>query len=323
MKNLLHIFLVLTIICSCEVDVTDEFRNQQNLFVVSGQVVAGQSPRINLSRTITLTELDTLLFLNEAQLEIRKNDTLFVLDPEGEGFYRNESLIPLPGDVLSLRCSGEELPPVSVVATVPDYPQISDLSWEVDSFYNFTLELTIEDPASTADYYSFFISGWNLEVIYRYDGDSEPTIDTSNVYGAYHLRILDPVLEYTGGPRQFYQYNPSEPYGEYFHFSDRMINGTNHTLTVTDNLFHLYNDSIPEIYVHLIKRDFHYYNFLESYIHYDPFPEQDFIQPVQVYSNIEGGYGLLTAEAGVIDTIDLSEWYLDPDFLDHLGSSAK
>jgi len=60
MKKLIQISVILSILCSCELDVTDKFRDQQNLFVVSGQIVAGESPRINLSRTITMAEVDTL-----------------------------------------------------------------------------------------------------------------------------------------------------------------------------------------------------------------------------------------------------------------------
>ncbi len=62
---------------------------------------------------------------------------------------------------------------------------------------------------------------------------------------------------------------------------------------------------------------------MESYINYDPYPAQDFLQAVQVYSNIEGGFGLFTAESRVVDTIDLSEWYHDPDFLDYMNPPVE
>lgn len=323
MKKLIYISVVLSVLCSCEVDVTDKFRDQQNLFVVSGQVVAGEAPRINLSRTITMAEVDTLLYLNEAQLEIGKNDHTFVLDPIGGGFYLNEDLVPQPGDILSLECSGEGLPQASISTTVPEYPQVTDLQFQVDDAFDFTLELSIEDPASTLDYYTFYIMGWTMEIVHHHDRDSgEDWVDTSNIFMAYDLRIIDPVMEYTGGPRQFNFYDLSEPWGQYFHFSDRQINGTKHTLTVSENLRFLYNDTIPEIYVHVVKRDVHYFNFIESYIHYDPYPEQDFFQAVQVYSNIDGGFGLLTTESRVIDTIDLSQWFQDPDFLERINPTA-
>lgn len=50
---------------------------------------------------------------------------------------------------------------------------------------------------------------------------------------------------------------------------------------------------------------------------------QDFLQAVQVYSNIEGGFGLLTAESRVVDTVDMSEWYEDPDFMNYMNPESK
>ena len=323
MKKLIYISAVLSVLCSCEVDVSDQFRDQQSLFVVSGEVVAGEAPQINLSQTITMAEVDTLLYLNEAQLEMGKNEHSFVLDPIGEGFYLNEDLVPEPGDIISLECSGEGLPDASISTRVPEYPQVRDIQFQVDDVFDFTLELSIEDPASTLDYYTFYIKGWKREVVHHYNFDTDEFwIDTSNIFRAYDIWISDPVMEYTGGPREFNIYDLSEPWGQYFHFSDQQINGTNHTLTVSNNLAYLYNDSIPEIYVHVVKKDHHYFNFIESYIQYDPFPAQDFLQAVQVYSNIDGGFGLLTTESRVIDTIDLSEWYSDPDFLESMKSTA-
>ena len=324
MKKLFQISFVLFILCSCEVDVSDEFRDQQNLFVVSGQVIAGEAPLINLTRTITMAEVDTLLYLNQAQLEIEKNDIVFVLDPIGEGFYHNEDLLPEPGDELSLACSGEGLPAASIHTSVPEYPQVTDIRFQVDDAYEYTLDVSIEDPSSTLDYYTFYISGWSRETVHNYDRDTgEEWIDTSNVFKAYNLEIFDPVMEYTGGPRQFNFYDLSDPWAKYYHFSDRQINGTKHSISLSNHLWKFYNDTIPEIYINVVKKDAHYFNFMESYIHYDPYPAQDFLQAVQVYSNIEGGFGLLTAESRVVDTIDLSEWYYDPDFLDLMNPPGE
>ena len=320
MKKIFHIALVVSILCSCEVDVSDKFSDQQNLFVVSGQVIAGEAPRINLSRTITMAEVDTLLYLNDAIMDISLGEDSYIMDPAGDGFYQNENLIPEAGGELILYCTGEGLPPATVSLTIPEYPRVTDIRLQVDDAYNFTLDVDIEDPAHTMDYYSFYLSGWRKEVIHSYDWETEEeTVDTSNVFRIYDVRIHDLVIEYTGGPRQFEFYDLSEPGGQYFHFSDKLISGSKHTLTVNDNLRYFYNDSIPEIYVNIIKRDDHYFRFLESYIHYDPYPAQDFLQAVQVYSNVDGGFGLLTSESRVVDTLYVSEWYEELDSLLFLG----
>ena len=57
---------------------------------------------------------------------------------------------------------------------------------------------------------------------------------------------------------------------------------------------------------------------MESIIRYDPYNELPIIQPVQIYSNIEGGFGLLSAESPRVQTINMSEWFQNPEFLQSL-----
>jgi Domain of unknown function (DUF4249) len=316
MKRLIYISLVLLALSSCEVDVTDEFRNQQPLFVVSGQFIAGEVPRINLSKTITMTTLDSLMLLDNAQVEIGLGDQIYVLGGEGKGCYRNEHLVPEPGDQLMLNCSGEGLPNVSMVSQVPEKPLVKGMDFQVDENYGFNLDLHFEDPDSTEDYYEFYLSGWRKQVSRHYYNGELLSVDTNMVYQSYGVQMLDPVMEYEGGYGNYEAFDLDMAHGSQFIFSDSQINGMDHTISVRSNLLWTYNDSIPELYVHLVKKDVHFYNFISTYMHYDPYPDQDFLQPVQVYSNIENGFGLLTAESRVVDTIDLSQWYYDPDFLE-------
>lgn len=319
MKRLMHISLFLLALCSCEVDVTDEFRNQQPLFVVSGQFVAGEVPRINLSKTITMTTLDSLMLLDNALVEIGRGDQTYLLGGEGKGCYRNENLVPEPGDELILQCSGEGLPAASVQTKIPELPVVRGMEFRVDENFDFYLDLHIEDPASTEDYYEFYLSGWRKEISHHYEEGELVLVDTSTVYQNYRVRMLDPVMEYEGSYGNYEAFDMDNPFGSHFIFSDVQINGTDHTLSVTSNLMWTYNDSIPVLYVHLVKKDVHFYNFISTYMHYDPYPDQDFMQPVQVYSNIENGFGLLTAESRVVDSIDLSQWYNDPEFQELLN----
>ncbi len=320
MKRLIYISLVTLALCSCEVDVTDEFRNQQPLFVVSGQFVAGEVPRINLSKTITMTTLDSLMLLDSALVEIDCDGQVYLLEGEGNGCYRNENLVPEPGDELSLHCSGEDLPAASIQSKIPELPVVRGIDFRVDENFDFYLDLHFEDKASTDDYYEFYLSGWRKEISHRHLNGELVSVDTSTVYQNYTVRMLDPVIEYKGSYNNYEAFDMDSPFGSHFLFSDVQISGRDHTLSVTSNLMWTYNDSIPMLYVNLVKKDVHFYNFITTYMHYDPYPDQDFMQPVQVYSNIENGFGLLTAESRIVDTIDLSKWYNDPDFLELLNT---
>ena len=323
MKRLIYISLVLLALCSCEVDVTDEFRNQQPLFVVSGHFVVGEVPRINISKTITMTTLDSLMLLDNAQVEVWCGGQTYLLGGEGKGCYRNENLVPEPGDELKISCSGEGLPTASIETMIPELPVVRGVDFRVDENFDFVLDLHFEDPALTEDYYEFYLSGWRKEICKSYEDGELVQVDTSTVYQNYGVRMLDPVMEYEGSYGNYEAFDMASPFGTQFIFSDVQINGTDHTLSVTHNLKWIYNDSIPELHVHLVKKDVHFYNFITTYMHYDPYPDQDFLQPVQVYSNVDNGFGLITSESMVVDTIDLSQWYYDPDFLELLKNPEE
>lgn len=322
MKKLFYISTILVTLYSCEVDVSDEFRSQQPLFVVSGQIKAGKIPRINLSKTITMTTLDSLMLLDGATVEIGRGDDVYVLESEGKGCYRNEFLIPEPGDELRLSCTGEELPEARVLSRVPGLPLVKGMEFRVDEEFNFFLDLQLEDPADSEDYYEFFLSGWRKEISHHYLNGELVSVDTNTVFRSYGVFMIDPVMEYEGSHGNYSAFDLDSPFGSQFLFSDQQINGKVHTISVRTSLLQTYNDSIPEIYVNMIKKDLHFYNFISTYMHYDPYPDQDFLQPVQVYSNIENGFGLLYAESQVVDTIDVSQWYSDPIFQEMLNPES-
>ena len=299
---------------SCEVDVTEKFSDMESRFVISGEVVAGEFPWINLSRSVTMTQSDTLYYLNKALVELTVENQTYQLESMGDGFYSNDSVIPGAGQILQLQCSGKDLAPAYADLTVPQKPLITDIRFNVNDSSIFTLEADLQDPGATEDYYTFYLSGWLTEIIHHHDDNNgEVTLDTNRIYTAYRVMVIDPVVEFTGGPRTFLDYEEEDPTGSYFHFSDRLFNGTTHTIVATGHLGRIYNDTIPEIELHMVKRDRNYFNFIRSYIRYDPFRAQDFIQPIQVYTNVEGGFGLVTASNPFTQTIDMTPWFTNPD----------
>lgn len=300
-------------IVSCEKDISDKFRDtQQNVFVLSGELSAFEHPTINLTRSITMTQLDTLLYLNNAEVEIRWGDEILQLEPIGSGNYTTDEFLLQPGEEYHIHCRGEDLPDASAVLTIPAEPVVTRISCTVDDSLKTSLEISIDDPLEVEDYYSFYISGWLRELHVHHDENGIETRDTLNVFTNYRIPNLDSLFEYAGDYRNFHVIEEGLMYVSNAHFTDRHFNGTTLKLSIQDHLWRYYNDSIPEINIHLIKRDIHYFNYLESMIRYDPYNDLPIIQPVQIYSNIVGGFGLLTAKTHYTHTIDMSQWYNDP-----------
>ncbi len=315
--NIIAIIACLPIMVSCEKDITEKFEDsQQNVFILSGELSAFEHPTINLTRSITMAQLDTLQYLNNAQVEIRSGDQSYQMEPGGYGNYTSSELLLQPGQEYHIHCSGEELPDASASVVIPVLPVVSEITLTVGDSLDLHLDIAIDDPATFRDYYTFYISGWLMEIHVHHDETGIETRDTLNVFTNYHLNIQDSVFEYSGNLQRFQIIEEESRYLSMVHFSDRLFNGSTHHLTVNSFLWSFYNDSIPEINIHLVKHDEHYFNFLESMTRYDPYNDLPIIQPVQIYSNIEGGFGLLTSRSHFTRTIDMSEWYYDPALLE-------
>ena len=320
MKLKLIIIACLPILVSCEKNITEEFEDtQQNVFILSGVLSASEHPTINLTRNITMTQLDTLLFLNNAQVEIQSGNQTYQMEPSGYGNYTAMELILQPGQEYHIHCSGEDLPDASASVTIPHLPVVSEIICTAGDSLDIHLAIAIDDPAESRDYYTFYISGWLMEIHVHHDETGAETRDTFNVFTNYRLNIQDSVFEYSGDLRNFQIIEEENRYLSVVHFSDLFFNGSTHRLSVDDYLWRFYNDSVPEINIHLVKYDEHYFHFLESMTRYDPYNDVPIIQPDQIYTNIEGGFGLLTAKSHLTHTIDMSEWYDDPRLLELFG----
>ena len=316
----ISILTIILGIVSCEKDITDQFRDtQQSVFVLSGELSAFKHPTINLTRSITMTQLDTLLYLNNAEVEIQWGDQTFRMEPAGYGNYSTEEVLLQPGEEYHICCRGEDLPDASAMVTIPAQSAVTGITCTVGDSLDLHLDIAIDDPVELEDYYSFYISGWLMEIHVHHDETGIETRDTLNVFTNYRIRNQDALFEYTGDYRNFRAIEEGSMYVSIAHFSDRHFDGATLKLSINDYLMRFYNDSIPEINIHLVKRDEHYFNYLESIIRYDPYNELPIIQPVQIYSNIEGGFGLLTAKTHHTHTIDMSEWYDDPKLLELFG----
>lgn len=289
--------------------------NEQKI-ALSGEISALTNPLVNLSRTITLLDLDSVYFLDEASVELLTENDSYSMTSIGNGYYRAEGFLTQAGETYTINCSANNLPPASATIYVPELPDMSSLTYSVDEEFIMHLSLNIADPAELDDYYSFFLAGWQTQHRYSYDSERIETIDTMIVYGKYHINMRDSVMEYTEGYRSFNEVDDNNRWGSEFFFSDRLINGSSYQLSIDISLLNTYNDSIPEIEFHFNKRDEHFFSYFISLMRYDPYPDLPVMQPVHIYSNIDGGFGLLTGSAKFTYVIDASEWYEDPNFLE-------
>jgi len=62
------------------------------------------------------------------------------------------------------------------------------------------------------------------------------------------------------------------------------------------------------------------FRYIQSLAGYEPEPDLPVLQPQHIYTNVEQGMGLVTAEHRLKRSFPLDSWFDDPAFQQHLDS---
>jgi len=185
------------------------------------------------------------------------------------------------GEKYTLEVISDELGTAKASQTVPRIPVITDISYK-EKFYIEKydtldqLEFKIVDPGNEENFYFF---------------NFRPTTYTIKKYHLYlSTQTDDPIIKST--------YRDTE---NGFIISDKTFDGEKRNITMKLG-YYLNSPSTGEnvsfdtILINIKGLSKDYYNFLISKIQYDQSGENPFAEPVNIYSNIENGYGLFSIE---------------------------
>ncbi len=328
MQRVFFILFAVIACVSCEKNITEDFRKSNDRKIaLSGEFVALDTPMVHVSRTISMVDLDTVSYIDNALLELKSGEDTYLMNHVGDGFYTTEGATMEPGKTYSLHCTADELPAVSAQLDIPELPNVTGLTYTVDTAYYMHINFNFTDLADSEDYYAYYLSGWKREIHTTHFFEEDTVfIDTINVLSILFQNTEDSIAEYGGGLGILTRWaglneiSDRSTGGRILFFSDKEINGESYNLSVKINLLNNYNDSIPEIELTFQKQDKHLLEYLLALERYDPYPDFPIMQPVQLYSNIEGGFGLVYALSEYKYTIDVSEWYNDPAFIERLNN---
>lgn len=319
----ISIIILLLFLLSCEKNISSKFTEDVgNWFAISGQITGGEHPSIHVSETVNLVQIDSLKKVEDAVVEglICRQPVLFT--PASNGVYTCDEVIAEPGDSVRITCSGRNLPEATVNLQVPELPRVSELAWYIDEEYVLHVEALLTDPAGKSDYYSMRASGIKQyrESVHTADSVYYKEYLAEGYYSGYNFS--DSLGLYSTGSGRRFSDNSERMItgGQIIYFDDQQFDGATQRLNMEYALVYAWNDSIPEIRVHFAKNDVHLFNFIESYIRYEPEPDIEIMQPSRIYTNIENGFGLLTAESMVTEVINLAGVYSNPDFLAYRDS---
>ncbi len=322
MRSIAYI-TIFALLVSCEKNISSEFAEDAgNWFALSGLITGGEVPTLHISETVNLVQLDSLKLVNDATVEGRISKQPVLFTAASNGVYTCEEVIVKPGDSVSITCSGRDLPEATAALKVPGLPQVSDLAWYIDEEYVLHIEAMLTDPAGQADYYSIRATGIKQYTESIHTADSVYYVEHL-AEGYYHgYNFPDSLALYSTRSGRSFSDNSERMInsGQIIYFTDKQFDGTTQHLNLEYALWNTWNDSIPDLTVHIAKNDMHLFNYIKSVIRYNPEPDIPIMQPVSVYTNVENGFGLLTAESKITKVIDLADVYSDPGFLAYRDS---
>ncbi len=202
MKAVTIIILAMILVASCEVNITDKFnQSTSNQIILSGVFSSYDTAKINLSQSITMTDFDSLKFINDAFVEVESGEDSYQMISSGNGNYYAPNLIIQPGIEYRLRCTDPISPEVTASVIVPEMATGGGFNYNVDEEFCLHLDFEIDDPENVVNYYSLAVSGWRKVVNHHFDFEThERSEDTINIYVDYTLIFQDAVIQYNPDP---------------------------------------------------------------------------------------------------------------------------
>jgi len=213
--------------------------------------------------------------------------------------YKSDNTYPDPGDEYEIKVNKSGFPEAVATTTIPTLVQIEkvDTSRIDVNGYNFIMNCKIEftDPAVEKNYYLFNIIRIRMFPWWReylafdcQDPIVEEELTSSRGSGS----SINVVYDKNG-----------------FAFSDKLIDGKKYSLNVLfkGSYYYYYNNAPPKTsyiyYFRLISITEDYFKFIKTLNLFNATYMNPLAEPVMVYSNVSGGYGIFAGAAVSTDSI--------------------
>jgi hypothetical protein len=321
-RNLFITFAVLVpLLLSCYKDIDMEKYRPEPDLVLNGVITADTAVMLSISRTKFFTDLNRYEIINDASVSLSINGVFreqmrWTADESfyGGGVYLSDYR-PQTGDVVKIEATTkygdawveETIPAKALIEEVTfshrqiydgkSYLAVDSVTWIEIPKNEITYRITFTDDAATTNYYLVrIVDAVNLGLgIGNLDFSSDPVFveQVSVIEGLFG----DNTIMGQGGRS----------------FTDNLLNGQRYTLVVTENC-HDYD------YRPTLSRRVFLYAITESYFHYLTSRQMaadaidnislstfGFAEPVRIFTNIQGGIGIMATSQYDMVQIDIKE----------------
>jgi len=308
--RVLLIIIVLALFIGCEKILEMDIEATAPMIVVNAAINPDSVITVSVTRSMHILDNSPVIRLTNANLEVYEEDNLLgSLQHWREGVFKG-SFYPQTGKKYTIKVSSQDLPDAEASCVVP-YPPISlgiDTLSIYDEYNNRTMQYTyrFKDKANERNYYHLF--AMRRYKYYEYDPDSF-SIDT--IYQNQDTVIVDttwgneiPKMRFEplwiNSDDIIVSQNLWSDNGVIF--TDELFDGQNYNLRLNSDSYFPGEDTITVYFYfkEITEELYKYYNSHEEHIYAkdDPFSE-----PVIVYSNVEGGVGIVGAFSQKVDSL--------------------
>lgn len=225
----------------------------------------------------------------------------------GLGNYWSKKVKPMPGKEYKILAKVPGLPDATAITRIPSLVRIE----KVDTL---SFDLVTHSQGGVTGNYKFmkcnvvFTDPGNETNYYLFNVCVDPGVEVIGGYRYSEFLSSDPVIE----ERLTYRSNMSFDFTEGIIFSDKIINGKKYSLSVeipNDWTWRINNPQNPfshdkiTVYFRLYSIPEAYFMYIQTMnLYYAKFGKP-LSEPVQVFSNITGGYGIFAGAAVSADSI--------------------
>ncbi len=323
--------VLLLLAASCESVLFIELEESDKLIVVNGAVGNDSIVTVQVSRTRHILDNADLVPLKSATVTLfRGSEMIEQLDYAGNGYFRATSFKPAVGEELSIEVEQPGYPSVSARCEIPQTVGVVsvDTSTVIEEYNEysyrsveelFQMDVTINDPPGVENYYLL-----NLQVDKSYTSWRDTTVNyVDSLYhnGEWHYFISDTTYTVTDTFRYIEDPGLGSPdlvveavTDNGILFSDQLIDGKEYSIRAYTFLRSIRSadSAVVDIRLHSISES--YYKYMKSRQKHYETKDAPFAVPVIVYTNVEGGAGVLGGYSSDLYTITTFVPEFDDDY---------
>lgn len=285
---------------SCKKIIDYKIPDNGRKLVLNSFISTNDSINVNISKSLHILDNGNYELISDAVVNLFE-DGVFIetLKHNGYGNYNSTlNFTPKEGKTYKIEAWNDELEKVTASETIPHKIKINSIDTaqvvfaSTDDFFGsdeeqevYEFKINFQDNADEKNYYMI---KFKTAYVYEYNGDS-----IYDIYDAGYIMYNDVIIE------RYLSYQNAVI------FSDDLFDGETLSLSLYMNKYNFYSENTPVI-IELYSISESYYKYSISLDQQQEIDGNPFAEPVQVYNNIEKGYGIF---AGY--TVDKDTLYID------------